>query len=169
MIDWKFCPRCGSPAARQGQGADEHIACQRCEFVKYDNPLPTTIGLVVDGDAVLLIRRSIEPALGEWDAVGGFLSGSETAEENLARECIEETGLRLKSMQFIGSFSSVYGATRAKTIGIAFECVADNAEGIRLSDENSEFSWFKLDQLPRVAFSDVSKALQELATQMRLR
>ncbi|MFD5250652.1 hypothetical protein ACFWIW_39305 [Amycolatopsis sp. NPDC058340] len=78
MKDWTFCPRCGDRTRLDGDGADTHVRCPACGFTKYDNPLPTTVGLVLDGDRILLLRRAHEPRKGGWDTVGGFLSGAET-------------------------------------------------------------------------------------------
>ncbi|WP_410654894.1 NUDIX domain-containing protein [Amycolatopsis sp. lyj-112] len=89
MKDWKFCPRCGAGTRHAGDG-EAHVECPACGFTKYDNPLPTTLGLVLESGRLLLLRRAHEPRKGHWDTVGGFLSGAETAEENLVREGLEE-------------------------------------------------------------------------------
>jgi NADH pyrophosphatase NudC (nudix superfamily) len=85
MRDWRFCPRCGTRAGHAGDGLDLHLACPACGFVKYDNPLPTTIGLVVRDGRLLLLRRAIAPQRGWWDTVGGFISAGETAEQTMRR------------------------------------------------------------------------------------
>lgn len=162
MQDWKYCPKCGSALVRCGSGSEIRAACASCGYVKYDNPLPTTIGLVVRGDRVLLLRRGIEPELGKWDTVGGFLSGEETAEEGLRREAREEIGLEVDGLSFVGSFSSVYGDTGLRTIGFAFRCSIADDPAIELSGENTEYRWFDLADLPDVAFEDVRKALAQL-------
>ncbi|MFE9581428.1 NUDIX domain-containing protein [Nocardia sp. NPDC006044] len=162
MRDWKYCPKCGSALARSGSGREIRAVCARCGYVKYDNPLPTTIGLVVRGDRVLLLRRGIEPEFGKWDTVGGFMSGDETAEEGLRREAREEIGLEVDGLSFVGSFSSVYGDTGLRTIGLAFRCSIADDQVIELSGENTEYRWFDLGELPDVAFADVRKALAQL-------
>ncbi|MFC9436154.1 NUDIX domain-containing protein [Nocardia sp. NPDC057030] len=162
MRDWKYCPKCGSALVCSGRGHEIRAACAKCGYVKYDNPLPTTIGLIVRGDRVLLLRRGIEPELGKWDTVGGFMSGDETAEEGLRREAREEIGLEVDRLSFVGSFSSVYGATGLRTIGLAFRCAIADGRPIELSGENTEYRWFDLAELPDVAFADVRKALAQL-------
>ncbi|MEV6560950.1 NUDIX domain-containing protein [Nocardia sp. NPDC051756] len=162
MRDWKYCPMCGSALSCSGSGREIRAACAGCGFVKYDNPLPTTIGLVVRGSRVLLLRRAIEPEIGQWDTVGGFMSGDETAEDCLRREAREEIGLEVDGLSFVGSFSSIYGDTGLHTIGLAFRCSIADEHAIELSGENSEYRWFDLGDLPDVAFDDVRKALVEL-------
>lgn len=164
MIDWNYCPLCGTRLNREGSGSDFHVCCEQCGFIKYDNPLPTTIGLVIRGDDVLLLRRSVSPSEGKWDTVGGFLSGDETAEQCLLREGLEEIGVTLSIEGVLGTFSSVYGSTGLRTIGIAFTCSIGEQIEITLSPENSEYKWFHLEELPEIAFADVRKALELLAS-----
>lgn len=166
MLDWKFCPRCGSEARHVGDQTELHVQCVACDFVKYDNPLPTTMGFIVRSKEIFLLRRSDPPEKGKWDAIGGFLAGSETAEENLRRECDEETGLQIDSIEFFGSFTSVYGSTGLTTIGLAFECHVRNMSSLRLSRENSECGWFAPTELPPIAFADVNAALGVLAARI---
>jgi len=162
--DWTFCPRCGDRTRLEGEGEDTHAECPACGFTKYDNPLPTTVGLILDGDRILLLRRAHEPRKGSWDTVGGFLSGAETAEENLVREGLEEIGCELRNLRFAGSYSSVYGETGLKTIGLAFTCELPPDTEIVLSEENSGYAWFPLTDRPPLAFSDCEAALAALTS-----
>ncbi|WP_410579108.1 NUDIX domain-containing protein [Amycolatopsis sp. lyj-108] len=82
------------------------------------------------GDRILLPRREHEPRKGSWDTVGGFLSGAETAEDNLVREELEEIG-----------------------------CELPPDVEIVLSEENSEYAWFPLDDRPPLAFADCEAAV----------
>jgi NAD+ diphosphatase len=131
--------------------------------VKYDNPLPTTIGLVFMAGKVLLLRRSRPPGEGKWDTVGGFLAGGETAEESLIREAREEIGCVVVNLRALGTYSSVYGDTGLKTIGVAFACELESNAMIRLSDENSEYDWFGPAEVPEIALRDVELAVGDWA------
>ncbi|MBB5857102.1 NUDIX domain-containing protein [Amycolatopsis umgeniensis] len=164
MKDWTFCPRCGDRTRLAGDGEEAHVECPACGFTKYDNPLPTTVGLILDGDRMLLLRRAHEPRKGSWDTVGGFLSGAESAEENLVREGLEEIGCELVNLRFAGSYSSIYGDTGLKTIGLAFTCELPPDAEIVLSEENSEYAWFPLDDRPPLAFADCEAAATALTS-----
>jgi NAD+ diphosphatase len=162
MQDWRFCPRCAAPLVFVGSGPERHASCRSCGFVKYDNPLPTTVGLICRGRTLLLLRRAQAPALGAWDTVGGFLAGGETAEQSLVREAWEEIGCQVVDLRPVGTYSSVYGDTGMTTLGIAFTGrIADDAV-ITLSAENSEHRWFAWDEIPDLAFTDVSAAVRDL-------
>jgi hypothetical protein len=56
---------------------------------------------------------------------------------------------------------SLANYTNLPTIGVAFLCELPVGE-IRLSAENSDYAWFAIDGLPRIAFTDVSDALLAL-------
>ena len=56
------------------------------------------VGAVVlrEDGAVLLVRRARPPAVGSWTLPGGKVEEGETPEEAIAREVLEETGLRVE-------------------------------------------------------------------------
>ena len=63
--------------------------------------------MIEDGRA-LLIRRGREPLLGEWSIPGGTLELGETLEEGVARELLEETGLKVRVLELIEVFDRIY-------------------------------------------------------------
>jgi len=56
------------------------------------------VGAVVlrEDGAVLLVRRARPPAMGSWTLPGGKVEDGETPEHAIAREVLEETGLRVE-------------------------------------------------------------------------
>jgi len=56
--------------------------------------LSYTIGFIYRGGEVLLLNRKFAPLQGVWHGVGGKLETGETPEVGMAREILEETGLR---------------------------------------------------------------------------
>lgn len=168
MKDWNFCPRCASSLRHEEDPVNPSVHCPNCGFAKWNNPLPTTIGVILDGTKALLVRRKVAPRKGTWDAVGGFLAGSESAEECLLREAREELGLDIHIIGPLGTYPSIYGDTGLSTIGVAFECELIISGDINLSDENDAFGWFELEQLPEIAFADVAASLSEAAARARV-
>src|SRR5689334_8488809 len=59
-------------------------------------PLVGVAGVVVDGDRVLLVRRSREPLKGQWSLPGGLVKLGERLTTAVRREILEETGLRVR-------------------------------------------------------------------------
>lgn len=56
-------------------------------------PIVGVAVVVLDGESVLLVRRSRPPAEGQWSVPGGVLEVGETIAEAARRELQEETGL----------------------------------------------------------------------------
>lgn len=144
------------------------VHCPNCGFVKWHNPVPTTIGVILDGTKALLLRRAAAPRKGTWDAVGGFLASSESAEECLLREAREELGLDIRITRPLGTFPSTYGDTGISTIGVAFECALPSMGTISLSSENDAFEWFDLGDLPDIAFADVAASLSTASARAKV-
>ncbi|HEX7140009.1 MAG TPA: NUDIX hydrolase [Vicinamibacterales bacterium] len=59
-------------------------------------PIVGVGAVVLDGGAVLLIRRGREPLKGEWSIPGGAVELSERLDAAVAREVLEETGLDIE-------------------------------------------------------------------------
>jgi ADP-ribose pyrophosphatase YjhB (NUDIX family) len=69
--------------------------CAGCDNTTWRNPTPVGVMIVPVDDGVLLIRRGIEPCVGQLALPGGYLVTGETWQEGAARELWEETGLRV--------------------------------------------------------------------------
>ncbi|UQX00167.1 NUDIX domain-containing protein [Streptomyces sp. RerS4] len=71
--------------------------CAACGAVTYRNPLPVAIALLpvedADGTGLVVITRTIEPALGGVALPGGFIDFGEDWREAVVRELREETGI----------------------------------------------------------------------------
>ena len=115
-----FCPRCGS-ALRFGEVAGDQrhrLSCPECGHVLYVNPrLVVTTLPVTDAGEIVLIKRGIEPGVGEWAQPGGFLEVDETVHEAAIRETLEETGLLVEPGDIVG----LYTRLEAAVVTIVFE------------------------------------------------
>ena len=65
-------------------------------------------GVVIRGGRALLIRRGSEPLKGEWSIPGGMLEVGETIAEGVARELLEETGLKVSVLDLIEVFERIF-------------------------------------------------------------
>lgn len=56
-------------------------------------PVPATIGVVFQGEKVLLVRRANPPDAGRWGLPGGKINHGESIAQAAVREVLEETGV----------------------------------------------------------------------------
>ena len=96
----RFCSTCGAellpPKGSWGK------LCQACNYEHFPSIHPCAIILVRRGDEFLLARKS-EWLAGRYGLVAGFLDMGESLEECAAREVLEETGIVVKNVTYVGS------------------------------------------------------------------
>lgn len=157
----KFCPYCSGPFERKSVHGRLRLVCTRCNEIYYENPLPASTALVVNGrNQLLLGRRAVEPARGQWCLPGGFVEMGETMEQASLRELREETGLEGKIESFVGCFyqeSRFYGSI------IIFGYKVKSLSGeLQAGDDMEELCYYDLDALPPVAFETHRKLIAKL-------
>jgi NAD+ diphosphatase len=98
----RHCGKCGTPLVWKVDERGKH--CPLCDRDVYPHVSPCAIVLVVDQarDAVLLTRGARFPK-GMYGLVAGFVEPAESIEECAAREVLEETGIRIDSIDYAGS------------------------------------------------------------------
>lgn len=106
--------------------------------------------LVLKDNKVLLVKRTDKLLEGrKWGLIGGFVERDETAEKALSREVFEETGYRLKTINF---FTIIDIPNRKnedrQNIAFVYICEVGQKEGIP-DKESTRQEWFDLDNLPK--------------------
>lgn len=143
-----YCPVCGSK--HFGEHNFKSKKCDNCGFTYYQNPSAATAAFIVNGRGELLVeRRGKEPAKGTLDLPGGFIDNDETAEEGVAREIREETGLEVTSVRYLFSLPNVYlySGMNIHTLDIFFSCeVRDGAEPAA-ADDAEECFWVPVSEI----------------------
>ena len=66
-----------------------------------DFPIVGIGAVVIDQGRVLLVQRGHEPSKGKWSLLGGMLEVGESFLEGVSREVVEETGLRVETVELI--------------------------------------------------------------------
>ena len=139
MTNTLFCIRCGT----QHSDHDWPKTCNSCGHIHWKNPIPvaTILQPMTDGSrtGLLVLKRAIEPNLGDWSLPGGFMEDNgESAETAALRELYEETGLIVDTPPSI-VFSE---STKSGQLLIMVESnvvLHYNPSEIKLCSENSDF------------------------------
>jgi len=144
---------------------DAHrLTCPECGYILFLAPKLVAVVAVVHQGNVLLGRRNIDPGLGEWSFVSGYIDRGEKVEEAAIREVKEETNLAVQLERLIGIFS---GRGNPYVI-LAFQASVVNGDISAIAaqpDEVSELAFFALDKLPALAFPTDTAILQALQRQ----
>ena len=85
-----------------------------------ERPVVGVGGVVIEDGRALLIRRGSEPLRGEWSIPGGTLELGESLEQGVARELLEETGLKVRVLELIEVFDRIFEGDEASA-GAALE------------------------------------------------
>lgn len=126
------------------------MRCPKCghELQDLRNPLPTVDVIIECGNGIVLIRRRNPPP--GWALPGGFVDYGETLENAARREAFEETGLQVRLVRQLHSYSHPDRDPRFHTISTVFLATA---EGLPVSgDDAAEARIFTRDSLPLLAF-----------------
>jgi NAD+ diphosphatase len=89
-----FCPVCGTSLAFQDAGHQKKCPDSDCGVTQFPRTDPAVIMLVHDGDRVVLGRQPQWPE-GMHSILAGFVEPGESLEDAVAREVLEEVGLRV--------------------------------------------------------------------------
>ncbi|NMN03342.1 MULTISPECIES: NAD(+) diphosphatase [unclassified Novosphingobium] len=141
LVDWharhRFCARCGhaTRAAKGGwQRSCANAACGAEHFPRVD---PVTIMLVEHDGRLLLGRQPRFPA-GRYSALAGFVEPGETVEEAVAREVLEEAGVRVRDVRYVASQPWPYPSS----LMIACHALADDPAIAIDHAELEDARWF---------------------------
>ena len=144
----KFCPKCGSPAFVAS--GERSLKCRDCGFHFFVNPAAAVAVLVANEEGKLLLTtRGVEPDYGKLDLPGGFVDPGETAEEAVRRELWEELGLKVKSLEYIGSASNeyIFSGYCVFTHDMAFRVIPESFSGLRAMDDILDFQFYAFEEI----------------------
>jgi ADP-ribose pyrophosphatase YjhB (NUDIX family) len=148
--EFRYCPNCRKKLKPRLIGGKSKLACPRCAFVYWNNPIPVVSVLVPskDGKRVYLVKRAIPPKVGMWALPGGFLEPREGPEAGGIREVKEETGLDVEIERFL----AMWPVPHVNEI-LIFYLAKPTDQVPTPSDETSEVTVFSYDNLPaEIAF-----------------
>lgn len=159
-----YCPRCGSNSF--GINDFKSKKCKDCGFVLYFNPCAATVAVILNEKGELLVaKRAKEPAKGTLDLPGGFCDSFETAEEGVAREVAEETGLATSEVRYLFSLPNkyVYSGFEEHTLDLFFLCRVEGT-AVTPADDVEELRWVAIEELAPEDFGlqSIGKGIKKL-------
>ena len=138
LLHWqrqnRFCGRCGQALELVRGGFVAR--CARCKIEHYPRTDPAIIVAVSDGERLLLGRQASWPEK-RWSVLAGFLEPGESLEQTVAREVMEEAGVRIRDCRYLASQPWPFPAA----LMLGFEADAD-PQAVTVGAELEDARWF---------------------------
>lgn len=97
----KFCERCGASLKLACAGWEKH--CTACAHITYPRTDPAIIVAITDDAERLLLIHGATWQPGRYSVVAGFVEAGESLEAAVAREALEETGIKISQASYCAS------------------------------------------------------------------
>lgn len=138
----RFCGACGEKTVHDDK--ERMMRCPACGNMIFPRIAPAVIIGLIHGDKLMLstyANRNYK----RHGLLAGFIEIGETAEEAVAREVMEEVGLKVKNIRYYKS--QPWGV--AGNLSIGYFCDLDGDDTVRLDEEElATAEWFHRDELP---------------------
>lgn len=146
----RFCSSCGGHI-----GSLAPVVCAACGAEHWLKASRAAAALVVHDGRLLLTRRAHEPWRGRWCAPSGFCDGPEHPADTAVRETLEEAGLRIRLVGYLGHWVDEYlpggdAGVEPQWCAVSYYHAVP-VGGLELSyqpGEVTEAAWFGPDELP---------------------
>lgn len=136
LADWyrdsKFCGRCGSKMVHSDR--ERAMKCESCGNRVYPRIMPAVIVGVTNGDKLLLTKY--KTGFAHNALIAGFTEIGETTEETVAREVMEEAGIKVKNIRYYKS--QPWGS--ANDILLGYYCDVDGDDTITMDSEELKYA-----------------------------
>lgn len=146
LVDWharhRYCARCGCPTVLAKGGWQRSCTGEVCLAEHFPRVDPVTIMLVEHGGNLLLGRQPRFPPR-RFSTLAGFVEPGESVEEAVAREVLEEAGIAVRSVSYVGSQPWPFPSS----LMIGCYAIAESAELTIDHTELDEADWFTRDEV----------------------
>ncbi len=146
-MKFKYCPICGIELEEKYSWDEGGVPfCPVDNIMYFDTPKPCIIVAIVKGDKILLLKQSYIFKNSKV-LLSGYVSNGETVEETVHREVLEEAGLKIKDLKYLGSES----VASKEIVMLTFMAKYDSGE----INKSAEVEW--------VDWSHIEDALCEMS------
>lgn len=143
LLHWRrrhrFCGACGGALRPLRGGWQGH--CDGCGLDHYPRTDPAVIVAVTDGERLLLGRQASWPAR-RYSTLAGFVEPGETLEQTVAREVMEEAGVRVRAARYLAS--QPWPFPSSLMLGFVADAEPDPPQA---NDELEDARWFTRDEV----------------------
>ena len=124
---------------------EQALYCPQTSSMIYPLISPCVLAMVTKGNEILLARNNLFPE-GLFSVLAGFVEVSESAEETVMREVMEEVSIRVKNIQYIGSQPWPFPSQ----LMLGFKCEYESGDLEIDEEEIAEANWYNIDKLPLI-------------------
>jgi 8-oxo-dGTP diphosphatase len=157
----RFCLDCGgSMVTKPIHGVDRRV-CIACERIHYADPKIAVGVAVFRDDALLLVRRVMEPGQGRWALPGGWVDAGQDPREAAAREALEEAGVVVDVGEIVEAFLNP--PEDGGALFLLFKATWVSGEPAP-DDDADDAGFFPQDALPPLAFASTHAAVAKWPT-----
>ena len=158
---YQYCPHCAAPFVDKRLHGHRRQVCPDCGFVFWQNPAVGVAVVVLNGDRVVLGRRSRGVYQGAWCIPCGYVEYDEDVRLAAQREFKEETGLLVEVGEVYAVHSNFHNPAM-HTVGIWFRGVVQGGV-LQADDDLDEVAYVTLRDLPtNLAFPTDRLVLEQL-------
>ncbi len=138
----EFCGSCGHPTEIREAGHLRRCTNPECGALHFPRTDPAVIMLVAKDDRALLGRKA-EWMEGMYSTLAGFVEPGESLEQAVAREVMEEAGVKITNIRYHSSQPWPFPSS----LMLGFYADALNEDFHRNDDELEDLQWFTRKEL----------------------
>ncbi|HEX5833566.1 MAG TPA: NUDIX domain-containing protein [Pyrinomonadaceae bacterium] len=101
---------------------------------------------------VLLVKRLIDPFIGQFAIPGGFVLEDEDLEQAAVRELREETGVSDVYLEQLYTFGKPDRDPRGRVVTVAYFALISADRELKAGTDAADAAWFPINDLPPLAF-----------------
>lgn len=158
-----YCLQCGSTLGERVIDRLPRPHCTACGWTLWEDPKLAVAVIVTDGEHVLLGQRAQGERQGQWSLPAGFVDRGEVVEAAAARELMEEIGAAVEVGRLVDLVSEA-----GNSVVLAVYEAEMRAAQLGPTEEMSQLRWWRITELPPLAFEHDKAILERWARGSRL-
>lgn len=125
-------------------------------------------GFVNNKLKLLLFRRKLEPAKGDWSLIGAFIKNDQSIDDGAKQILFETTGLDNIYLEQLKTYGAVNRDPGERVISVVYYSLTSVTEFELKSVEEYDAHWFDLNEIPDLIF-DHKEMVEDAIEQLRIK